>query len=48
MCRLRRSIKKYDIIKWGNTFLQAGISQDLHNFSRAKFLMQSPSGNLEK
>jgi len=48
MRRLRRSIKKYDIINWVNSFLRAGIAQDLKDFPQAEFYVPSPNGDSEK
>ncbi|HPI92778.1 MAG TPA: trehalose-6-phosphate synthase [Deltaproteobacteria bacterium] len=42
MKRLRRSIQKNDIINWVNSFLQAGIAQNLGDFPQAEFFVPSP------
>lgn len=47
MRRLRRSIRKNDIVNWVNSFLQAGIAQDLRDFPRAEFFVPSPNGDPE-
>lgn len=48
MRRLRRSIRKHDIINWVNSFLQAGIAQNLKDFPQAEFFVPSPNGDSEK
>jgi len=44
MRRLRRAIKRHDIISWVNSFLQAGIAQNLMDFPQAKLFIPSPNG----
>ncbi|OPY90538.1 MAG: Glucosylglycerol-phosphate synthase [Syntrophus sp. PtaU1.Bin208] len=48
MRKLRRAIKRHDIISWVNSFLQAGIAQNLMDFPQAKLFIPSPDGELEK
>lgn len=39
MRRLRASIQRNDIVKWVNSFLRAGISQDLSNFPQMELFV---------
>jgi len=48
MRRLRRAIKRHDITNWVNSFLQAGIAQNLMDFPQAGFFVPSPNGESEK
>ncbi|MDX9833710.1 MAG: trehalose-6-phosphate synthase [Desulfobulbus sp.] len=42
---LRRSIEKYDIFRWVNVFLNAGIHKDLRQFPRAELFVPHPNPN---
>lgn len=46
MRKLRRAIKRHDIIKWVNTFLQAGISRNLMDFPQDELFVPSPNGEV--
>ena len=42
MEKLRRSIQKYDIFRWVNGFLSAGVHKDLSQFPRVEFYVPQP------
>jgi trehalose 6-phosphate synthase len=46
MRRLRRFIKRHDIINWVNSFLHAGIARNLGDFPQAEFFVPSPNGGV--
>jgi len=46
MHRLRRFIKRHDVINWVNSFLHAGTARNLGDFSQAEFFVPSPNGGV--
>ena len=39
---MRRSIHMYDIFRWVNGFLSAGVHKDLSQFPRVEFYVPQP------